>query len=317
MNKLLLIPIILGSTLLVAGSIIVGVTANKLVKANAEYTQSVHEITDEFESFDIDLETEALKFVITEDGKSTITCDDAEKIHHTVTVEDGVLKIKRIDEREWFQKIFNWNFNNMKVTVSVPQATYSNLKIKASTGAVSVPHGYTFKNVNVDLSTGALEFASDVEENLSAEASTGAIHLSDLSAKKVYAKVSTGALRLQNVNVAEDVITSTSTGATLLDNVRAKSLNASGSTGAITVKNTIIEGHMEIKTSTGNIRIEDSDAATVHVKASTGNIDAIFLSSKIVYASSDTGRVDVPHSSEGGKCEMETSTGHIVVKFKA
>ena len=299
-----------------AGSIIVGVTASKIVNANANYNETVHEVTDEFESFDIDLSTEALKFVVAEDGKSTVTVDDAEKIHHTVAVEDGVLKIKRVDEREWFERIFDWNFNKMKVTVSIPSASYSNLEIEASTGAVSVPHGFTFKKLNAKLSTGALEFASDAEE-ISAEASTGAIRLNDLTANKVYAKISTGALQLKNVNVAGDINASASTGATSFENVHAENLTSSSSTGRVSVKDTIIAKHMDIRCSVGDIKIEDSDAATVYLKASTGDIDATFLTSKIVYASTDTGRVNVPHSTEGGKCEIETSTGNIVVKFKA
>jgi DUF4097 and DUF4098 domain-containing protein YvlB len=68
---------------------------------------------------------------------------------------------------------------------------------------------------------------------------------------------------------------------------------------------------MGIKTSTGNIRLEDCDAETLTLKSDTGSIKGNLLTSKDFYASSDLGKVTVPHSTTGGRCEIETDTGDI------
>ena len=56
---------------------------------------------------------------------------------------------------------------------------------------------------------------------------------------------------------------------------------------------------------------EGSDAAEIFVQTSTGDVEGSLLSSKVFIANTDTGKVDVPKSITGGRCEITTDTGDI------
>ena len=79
--------------------------------------------------------------------------------------------------------------------------------------------------------------------------------------------------------------------------------------------NLIVSGHLQAETNTGDITFDRCDAATMKITADTGNVTGTLLTPKIILAQSDTGRVDVPRSTEGGICEITTDTGRISISF--
>ena len=63
--------------------------------------------------------------------------------------------------------------------------------------------------------------------------------------------------------------------------------------------------------------MEQCDAFEIVAKTSTGDVTGSFLSEKIFMAQTDTGRIDVPQTMTGGKCQITTNTGDIKVKIEA
>ena len=55
------------------------------------------------------------------------------------------------------------------------------------------------------------------------------------------------------------------------------------------------------------------DAGELHVKTDTGDVTGSLLSDKIFFAESDVGSVDVPKTTTGGVCEIQTNTGNIAI----
>ena len=86
------------------------------------------------------------------------------------------------------------------------------------------------------------------------------------------------------------------------------------STGDVTVKDINCKGNMAIRVSTGDVYIEKSDASEIFIKTSTGDVIGSFLTEKVYTAKTNTGEIDVPKSKNGGKCEIRTSTGDIIIK---
>ena len=76
-------------------------------------------------------------------------------------------------------------------------------------------------------------------------------------------------------------------------------------------------GRFEIKRSTGKVIFEDCDAAEIFIKTSTGKVKGSLLSEKIFIIETNTGRVDVPKTLTGGRCEISTDTGNIFVEIKS
>ena len=84
------------------------------------------------------------------------------------------------------------------------------------------------------------------------------------------------------------------------------------STGNINV-DTIVAGELNLTTDTGNVKLENSDATQISVETSTGDVTGTLLSEKIFITETSTGKVRVPKTTSGGKCEITTSTGDIKI----
>lgn len=107
-----------------------------------------------------------------------------------------------------------------------------------------------------------------------------------------------------------------SVGKSSLTDVSCKRLVSRGSTGDVSLHNVTASEAFSVVRSTGDITFRDCDASEVYAKTSTGNIEGNFLTDKIFLAKSDTGSIDVPQATTGGKCELITDTGHIKITVR-
>lgn len=313
MKPVILIPIILGSALLITGGVILGLGIKNSVSSNDVVTNEF-KIEEAVNKFDIDIDTANLEFKATE-GDAKVVLQERKKLFHETSLQDGVLKITTVDQRPWYEKMFSWG--PMKVTVCVPANEYAELKIKIATGNIVVPNDFAFENASSYASTGDLSFKANVKEKLEVKASTGKVNLSDFTAKNIVVNTSTGDISLNSVEVAEKIDVKASTGNIKLTGAKANDFDAKASTGKVTLTNTLVANHINIKTSTGDVKFEDSDADTLSIKTDTGDVKGTLLTSKIFYAKTDTGKINVPKTTEGGLCEIETDTGNINIQIKA
>lgn len=315
MKPVILIPIIIGGALLVTGGIIVGLGVKNSL-SNNDVVNNEFKITEEVNKFDIDIDTADLEFKTASEGEAKVALVEKKKVFHETSLKDGVLKITAVDQRPWHEKIFSWGWNRMKVTVYVPANEYTELKIKIATGNIIIPNDFTFENASSYASTGDLSFKANVKEKLEVKASTGKVALTDFTAKNIVVNTSTGDISLNSVEATEKIDVKASTGNIKLVGVKANDFDAKASTGKVTLTETLVANHINIKTNTGNVKFEDSDADTLSIKTDTGDVKGTLLTSKIFYAKTDTGSVNVPKTTEGGLCEIETDTGDISIKIK-
>ena len=134
----------------------------------------------------------------------------------------------------------------------------------------------------------------------------GDISLENITAGELALTVSTGDIAVTNAAVTQDIEINVSTGEAKLQNTTCKSFSSDGSTGDITLENLVASEKLEIERSTGNIILKSSDAAEVDIETDTGDVRGSFKTDKIIFAKTNTGRVDVPKSTSGGRCEIET-----------
>ena len=69
----------------------------------------------------------------------------------------------------------------------------------------------------------------------------------------------------------------------------------------------------DIKCTTGSVHFDHSDASDIKVKTTTGGVKGTLLSDKIFFTKSSTGSINVPKSTTGGTCDLETTTGSIKI----
>lgn len=278
MSKAVKIWLIIAAGLVIGGSMIfAGVMSmlnwNFTNLSTSKYETNTYEITENFTDILISTNTAHIEFLPSETEKASVVCKEYVNEKHTVSVKDGVLSVEVNNTKKWYEYI-GINFGSPKITVYLPENEYGSLNTTSSTGAVSLCEEFKFENINVDVSTGAI-----LVEKVSAEA----------------------------------ISLTVSTGNTTVTEVNCKTLTSSGSTGSLYLKNVVASQSFSLKRSTGDIKLENCDAAEITIKTSTGDVKGSLLSDKVFIASASTGKVEVPKTTSGGKCEITTSTGDIKI----
>ncbi|MBE5752884.1 MAG: DUF4097 domain-containing protein [Clostridiales bacterium] len=281
-----------------------------------EYDTKTHEITQEFNSFDIDTDTANILFTPSNDGKCTVECFEKEKVNHSVSVQDGKLTIRTIDERKWYDHIQFFDFAKDKITVYLPQIKYADLCIQTGTGDVEILENFSFEDIDIKGSTGDLRIENITANYVSLTRSTGDIHAKNITAKSLALSVSTGNIFAESITLETTLTAKTSTGDARLTNLTCNAFSFDGSTGKVELKNVVATQSFNINNKTGNVTFESCDAGEISVTTSTGDITGSLLSEKIFIVDSGTGRIDVPKTITGGKCELTASTGNIIIQIQ-
>ena len=303
---------LLGAALLVCEIVLLKGDLSKLSTVKLE--TNTYDISEDFDSISVYTDTADIIFVLSDDGKCKVECYEEENAKHLVSVSDGTLSVKITNEKSWYDYI-GINVSSPKITVSLPRSEYNMLLIDGATCAVKIPDGFCFVNVDISLSTGAIDFAADSSSLLKLKTSTGGITVKNASAVNVDIVATTGKVSVSSVSCTGDASIGVSTGRVYLTDVSCSSLTSSGGTGDAVLKNVIATEKLFIKRSTGDVKLDRCDAAEIRLETSTGDVNGSLLSEKIFTAETSTGSVNVPNTKNGGPCFIKTSTGDIKISI--
>ena len=286
-------------------------------------------ISSDFDAIEIITDTADVILTSASDSECKVVTYEHKKTPYTPEVNDGKLTIRVNDRRSWFEKIFT---PKMTLTLYLPETKYGVLLIACDTGNLTIGSHFGFDSVNLSTDTGNID-VKDVDCNaLALEVSTGNVSLTHVSSMgKIGINSDTGYVKI-NGSAAEEISTVSDTGGTEItscnaskisiasdtgrigfDDVSCSLLGIKSRTGNINLKNVIAEESFDIQSSTGNVELENCDASSVFVKTSTGDVTGNFLTDKIIFADTSTGKVDIPKLTSGGRCEITTSTGDIKI----
>ncbi len=273
--------LVIASSLILVGLIMFALVMTQynwnFVKLNTgKYETNTYEIKEDFNNISLNTDTADIIFRISKNGKCKVECYEEEKAKHSVTAKDDTLIIQLNNKKSWYDYV-GINFTSPKITVYLPETDYNNLSIKEDTGDIRIEN----------ISTTALELYT-----------------------------STGDITLSNISCKEDININVSTGKTSLTDIKCKNITTRGSTGDIALKNVIVTEKLSIKRSTGDIKINGSDASEIFMETDTGDVLGDLLTVKTFITHTDTGRVDVPKTVNGGRCEITTDTGDIFIKIQ-
>ncbi|MBQ3572326.1 MAG: DUF4097 family beta strand repeat protein [Clostridia bacterium] len=296
-------------SMLVTFCTLLGLTA---CSANATCVTHTYTLSESFNDILIDTDTADILFLSSENEECKVVCYEREKVKHSVFVENERLKISASDNRNWYDFI-GVNFAKQKITVYLPKTEYKSLDIKESTGDVEIANSFKFENVNIAVSTGMVKCFASATENIKITASTGNILLENISANALDIKLSTGDVTVNNSTLSGNIDVNLSTGKVRLTNLTCKNLNSTASTGDIILTNVIATEKFSIDRSTGHVKFDRADAGEIFVTTDTGDVEGSLLSNKIFIVSTDTGRVSLPNSTTGGRCEITTDTGDVKI----
>ena len=289
--------------------LLTGCTMNGLQKFEAKhYTAQTL-----FQNIVIEDDTTNINILPSNDGICKIDYMESKQTTYEINVSENTLSIKLIDNTSWYHNLFN--FGSISINIYLPQADYQNLTIDTTTGNVNVSQALSFNDVKIDLSTGNASVKSAVSGELSIHTSTGNVTVGNASPTSVTLQTSTGNISATAIHTSGTFYAKSTTGNQSYTDVSCQSSQLQTSTGNIRMVNLVSADHLKASTSTGNIFFDNCDAATLDVDTVTGNVNGTLRTPKIIYATSDTGKISIPHLTEGGLCEITTDTGNIKISI--
>lgn len=274
-----------------------------------------YEIEENFKDIKIITDTADINFVISENLNTLIICEEQKNVNHSVIVNENTLLIEVDDNRKWYEYL-GINFSTPKITLYLPKSEYGELLIQSNTGDINIPTKFKFKNIEILEDTGNITNYALVDEIIKIKTSTGNIYIENINADMIDLSTSTGKVNVKNVNCSEDVKINVSTGNTKIIDTKCKNLISKGSTGDISLENVIATEKFSIETNTGDVKLKASDASNIFIKTDTGNVTGSLLTEKVIFAESDTGKIDIPKVIADEKCEIITDTGNIKITIE-
>ena len=308
MKKGFVFLIVFGSILLVAGSAAFGLAIAKDAFKNNDFTKEVtkeYVLEDSFSKIDVDVVTADLTFKPSEDDKTKVVSVEKEKIHHTAKVSNDALVIREQDDRKFYEKWFGF-IGRMKLTVYLPESTYSELKIEVTTGDILAEDNFTFDKQNIKSTTGNVKFTNVTGSNATI-------------------KVTTGSIILNNYNLSGSLDVDTTTGDFNFDNVKCNYAKLHTTSGDYKLNDLIVTGdldperaNLDISGTSSEIIFKNCDAHNIKMKTTTGDIKGNFLTKKNIDAETTTGHAAVDSDrTVTDKCYARTTTGDIDISVGA
>lgn len=283
--------------------------------STVEYKTEVYNPDGEFDKISVDTDTAEIELVPSENKECKVVCFESEKAEHYAAVDNGTLVISSTDKRKWYEYI-GISLKTPKITVYLPQNSYNSLSVESDTGNITVPETLSFKTVQINGHTSDIGFFASVSDTVQIKVSSGNISVGTLTADSLSLAAGTGDIKVNSVSINNGINIKTSTGTVKLTDISCGSILADSNTGDMSFKNVLVSGSLSVESGTGNVGFDNSDADTVCVKTGTGDVTGTLLSEKVFVTKTSTGTVRVPKTVSGGKCEITTSTGNIIIDIQ-
>ena len=312
--------IVAGVVLLAAGVLICGISFGSLGfdfgnLNTVTYVTNTYDVTEDFRNIAMNGDTEDITFLSSDDGNCRVVCYEEENEPHNVRVVDQTLTIDRKKS-----KGFRWNIGvsteSPSITVYLPEKEYKELAIETDTGDVDIPKDFSFESITADLDTGDMSCLASAEGDIRIGTNTGHISLMNVTAAGMLLSSDTGKMELSEMKLNGDLEIQEHTGKVILENVTCRNFISDGDTGSLVMTNVKASGEFNIERDTGDVEFHGCDAETIYVETDTGDVTGTLLTDKVFITETDTGSVDVPKSTTGGRCEISTDTGDIRIDIQ-
>ena len=266
-------------------------------------------IGEDFADIRIQLDTQALELLPSEDGACRVVFTVDRKASPIAAVSGGALEIRVKDERQWYEWI-GISFGEEKVTLYLPRERYETFTLETDTGSVRVPGSFSFREGQITGDTGSVLWEAPCADRLEIALHTGAVRVEASETGDLRLRTTTGSILARGME-AKAVHVEADTGDVVLEDLRCASLEGKTDTGELTLRRTVADAAFDLHTDTGDVRLDDCDAAELTIRTNTGDVTGTLRTAKVFFTKTNTGDVDVPRSAAGGPCDITTDTGDI------
>ena len=335
MKKSVWISLIVAGACILAGLACIAVGhamgGHYFMKANIESKD--YAVTEDFQHIRVDTVSADVTFVLSEGGTCRVVTKDDGRMDYTVGVIDATLTVSAEVKEPWYKRPFSLfgGAEDASVTIYLPAKAYQSLTAKTTSGDIETESRMIISgDVSLTVTTGDIEWQGGSEslsakattgdislenvtvtEGITAETTTGDISLTRVTGSSLKVHVGTGDIKLADSAMTGQITAETTTGDISLTHITCDSLDAQTTTGCIELTDTVATGQVSAKTGSGDICLTRADAATLSLKTTSGSVTGSLRTPKVFYTDTTSGSVDVPRSTEGGLCEVKTTSGDI------
>ena len=296
------------------------------VFSGVERTTTVHGIEGEIKNIYVDMSEADVTFAVGESDEIEVVCNESNKTRFIVTEAGGRLMI--IEERAWYDQIFDRS--SYSVVLYLPAGEYGELEIDGASSDVTVPSDFAFSSVEIDVTSGDVDFTADVSGSvdiekvsgdariagcglgsLSIDSTSGEIDVSDaVVVGNIEIESTSGDVTVINASFAEFSLESTS-GELTIRGARGVNAYISHGSGETLLRDTVLSGRIIVESTSGNISLDSCDATSVDIDTTSGDVTATFLTPKTFDVDTTSGDKRVPYPSVGDPCRIRTTSGDV------
>lgn len=269
-----------------------------------------YDITEKFDSISVNCVESDIKIVLIESGNCRVECTDKDKVTHRVEVRDNSLQINRIDDRPWYDRIFNIDFTEYRITIYLPTGNYENVTLRSVSGDIEVPEGMSCNTAYMYSISGNIFFSAKVNSKLESVSTSGDITIKKIMSQ-VYTQSSTSDELIAQQNMhCTDVKAITVSGDISLSDFSCNTLDISSTSGKIKM-NSIDALSIKSNSISGNIELDKCNALKLSLETISGDVSGKLTRHKSYSTSTVSGKVNVPPSSGSETCDVSTVSGNI------
>lgn len=260
----------------------------------------------ELDGIKIDAVDGDVRFDVAEGNEILVVCSERRGVTHEVSLRGGVLEIKRVDERKWYERIAVMDFTFLRdggITVFLPPCSLQNIEIKTVSGDVELPDGIVTDELHVKTTSGDIDAVSVKCWRAELLSTSGEVMCEYMTAGELSAETTSG-----DVTVTASSAELSLTAKTVSGDVELYGVNKDKGAGA--------SAKFNITTTSGDVRLSASNAGDIKIKTVSGDVrcDSMRPMDYVTSTVSGDVHIDAAISMGTSPCSIKTTSGDITVE---
>lgn len=264
-----------------------------------EYEEKNYYVSEKFDKIDIKtVDADVSLIPIDNSDEARVECLSSERVTYRVEVENGVLRVERQDNTEWWEHIgFFINVPSFHVRVYLPVKYYEFLTVSTTSGEISIETGVAVGEVQLKTVSGDIMSSGSITESFEASTTSGELTLGNVTGARVSFHTTSGDAEISNV--------------------QAESIEMSSVSGDMDFTSVWTEEEFRIRTTSGDIDFNGCDGGDISVKTVSGDVEGSFWTDKSFDVHTTSGDVRVPQSVASAPfCVISTTSGDVNIKIR-
>ncbi len=308
--------LIIAAIILIIGAILVGVGC-VLLQKNPPKNTNVVTVTKEYhigeapKQINVDSTVSCVEILPIEGDEWRVECKEKENLHHTIELANGVLTIKQIDNRRWYEHIGIFSgLQPLSIIVYLPAQTYESLCIDSTSGSIQVAENFVFSSANLKNTSGFIAMSASVEGDLTVKNTSGSITVDGNVSGNLSANNTSGSIRILG-GVNGNLAVKNNSGRIEVKDATPLNVQIGNTSGGIRLENVICQGEIKVANTSGFIDLERCDALSFDLHTTSGGIRGSILTAKTFDCKSTSGGVHTPNDGNGGTFRARSTSGGI------